>query len=360
MKKRILQLIDSLDAGGAERIAVNLAHVLNEYVAFSALVVTRKEGVLKEQLDEKLPYLFLNRKSTFDYKALWLLRQFVINNKINIIHAHSSSYFFAVLLKLLKPSLKIVWHDHNGNREKANKDNMVLILCSIFFYKVFVVSKNLEIWSTKWLFCKYIYYVSNFSYYNNINNFEKITTKLKGLKGKRIVCLANLRMPKNHLFLLKCFYKSNAIEKGWSLHFIGEDKNDVYSKSVKDFIYETKLEDSVFIYGVKNDVNVILEQSEIGILGSTYEAFPMTILEYGLSSLAVISTNVGQIESVIHHQKTGLLVDRNDENSFICYLNELIENPEKRIQYGKALKEKVLKEFSPNAFVNQYLKYLDE
>lgn len=41
---RILQIIDSLAIGGAEKMAVNFANALVEEVEFSGLVATRKEG----------------------------------------------------------------------------------------------------------------------------------------------------------------------------------------------------------------------------------------------------------------------------------------------------------------------------
>ena len=47
---RIVQLIDSLDAGGAECMAVNYANALSDTIAFSGLIATRKEGVLKQEI----------------------------------------------------------------------------------------------------------------------------------------------------------------------------------------------------------------------------------------------------------------------------------------------------------------------
>ena len=43
---RILQLIDSLEPGGAEWIAVTYANALVQDIAFSALVATRNAGPL--------------------------------------------------------------------------------------------------------------------------------------------------------------------------------------------------------------------------------------------------------------------------------------------------------------------------
>ena len=62
---RIVQLIDSLEAGGAERMAVNYANALANEIDFSALVATRKQGPLLDQLDPTVSYLFFNKKRTF-------------------------------------------------------------------------------------------------------------------------------------------------------------------------------------------------------------------------------------------------------------------------------------------------------
>ena len=48
---RILQIIDSLEAGGAERMAVNYANALAITIEFSGLVATRKEGPLLNQVN---------------------------------------------------------------------------------------------------------------------------------------------------------------------------------------------------------------------------------------------------------------------------------------------------------------------
>ncbi len=130
---RVIQLIDSLEPGGAERMAVTIANGLVEEVAFSGLVVTRLEGGLKNTLDKSVGYSFVNKKKAIDFSALLRLRDFIKTNKVNTIHAHGSSYFFAVLLKLTMPSVRIFWHDHFGNRVKSQKGYFLLRLFSIFF-----------------------------------------------------------------------------------------------------------------------------------------------------------------------------------------------------------------------------------
>jgi hypothetical protein len=74
---RIIQIIDSLEAGGAERMAVNYANAFYNKIEFSGLVVSRKQGPLLQQLNHKVGYLFLNKKSSIDLRALSRLRWFV-------------------------------------------------------------------------------------------------------------------------------------------------------------------------------------------------------------------------------------------------------------------------------------------
>ena len=152
---RVIQLIDSLAPGGAERMAVNYANALSDKVSFSGLVATRKEGDLKSQLFPGVSYLFLNRNSTIDLKALFKLRQYVITHRVSFVHAHSSSFLLAVLLKIVNPKIKIVWHDHYGNSEFLKiRKKRVLRLGSLFFHRIITVNELLQKWATQQLFCK--------------------------------------------------------------------------------------------------------------------------------------------------------------------------------------------------------------
>nr|HMQ43616.1 glycosyltransferase [Mariniflexile sp.] len=192
----VLQLIDSLNAGGAERVAVNYANALVSHIKTSHLCATREEGVLKDSLSKNVSYLFLNKQSTFDLKAIKTLHAFIKNNKIDLIHAHGSSFFIATLVKILNPKLKLIWHDHYGKSEFLNeRPKFILKWCLKLFNHGFVVNKKLENWSVQVLNIKSVSYLPNFA----IVNDTKSITELKGDNNKRIVCLANLRPQKDHL-----------------------------------------------------------------------------------------------------------------------------------------------------------------
>ena len=175
----------------------------------------------------------------------------------------------------------------------------------LFFNKILVVNKQIENWFHK-IGAKKASYFPNFASLESVD-FEK--TELKGETGKRIVCLANLREPKNHQVLLMAFHKSNLKLGNWTLHFVGKNYLDDYSENIAKLARELQIEDSVFLYDAKSDIANILSQVTIGVLCSTYEGFPVTLLEYGLANIAVIASNVGFCPEIIKDKERGLLFE---------------------------------------------------
>ena len=355
---RILQIIDSLDSGGAEKMAVNYANALSEKLEFSGLITTRKEGVLLNHLNNKVKYYYLKKNKSIDLNAIFTLRSYCKLYKITHIHAHGSSFFLATLLKICTRKILIIWHDHNGNRE--NDTFLIkksLKLCSFFFNGIITVNKNLELQAKKNLFVKKIICLPNFTIFNE---FENKQTILKGINDKRIVQIANLRNPKNHLITLKIAQRLKNIYPEWSFHFIGMDYNDKYSINLKRIIIEYNIENSVYIYGQKEDVFNILNQCNIALITSTSEGLPVAVLEYGISSLPLISSNVGDIPLIVESGKSGFLFNNNDLDCFYKSLLLLIENTNLRIQIGKELRKNIENKYSKNAVINKYLNWIIE
>jgi glycosyltransferase involved in cell wall biosynthesis len=350
---RIVQIIDSLEAGGAERMAVNYANALVKNISFSGLIATRKEGDLKEQLDSKVSYLFLRKKKKIDFGAIFRLRKYIKENRVDIIHAHSSSFFTAVLVKLILPRIKIIWHDHYGKRAKeTKKENRVLIFLSAFFSFIFVVNLQLEEWSKKNMKCSKVIFIPNFT---TSEATAKQLTHLKGNDGKRIVFLANLKNPKNHILILKAFSELKLNEQGWTLHLIGRDYFDKYSNEIKTYIKTYSLENDIYLYGAKNDVRYILSQASIGVLASTEEGFPVTLLEYGLENLAVISTNAGYCSMIIQDGINGLLFNPFSDVEIKTQLNKIIDDNSLRKKLGENFRESIVKNYSEEIVIKKLI-----
>ena len=246
---RVLQVIDSLEAGGAERMAVNYANSLVGEVDESHLCSTRKEGILKAKISENVGYCFLNKSGTFDRKAFRKLNNYIDENKIDIVQAHGSSWFLVTLIKIRgKKKFIIVWHDHYGNSEFLGKrPKKVLQLFSIKFNGIITVNANLKSWALKYLKCKNVVTFNNFIT-ENTPDVNVADVKLSGRTSDfKLICVANLRSQKDHLTLINAF-NSLKIEN-ISLHIIGKNFQDDYYEKVTRAIENSEKSDRIFYYG---------------------------------------------------------------------------------------------------------------
>lgn len=350
---RVLQLIDTMEAGGAERVAVNFANALVDAVDASFLCATRKEGLLKQTLKKEVGYLFLNRTSTLDVKAIKSLNKFIKRKGVTHIHAHATSFFIATIAKVFNPKLKFIWHDHYGESEFLDKrPKTVLRICSKYFDHIFSVNTKLKDWSKRHLKTKSVSYLPNFA---ELNDSKTTITNLKGVSGKRIICLANLRPQKDHLTLLEAFKAINKEYSDWSLHLVGKDFEDDYSKTIISYIENEALKNKVFLYGSRPDVSIILKQCNIGVLSSKSEGLPIALLEYGLVGLPVVATNVGDCSLVISNNKEGQLVKPQNSIELKNAIESYINTPEKAKLEGEHLKSTVLKNFSKQSIIKKVI-----
>jgi glycosyltransferase involved in cell wall biosynthesis len=349
---KVIQIIDSLNVGGAEVLAVNIANGLASTGIDSHLCVTRKEGDLKRNIKSNVGYLFLDRKSTFDVGAIFKLKLYIKKNKITTIHAHSSSSFIAFCIKIIAPKINVFWHDHYGNSEFLRERNLYpLKIFSLFFKGIITVNKKLKLWSEQNLLTSNVSFINNFPLFNDV----KTKTILKGTNGKRVVHLAGFREQKDHLNLLTSFKKIVIDFPDWSLHLIGKNNNDDnYSNSIKEFIEIEGLTDNVFMYGVCSDIKNILNQSDIGVLSSKSEGLPISLLEYGLAKIAVLVTDVGECRNVVKNKI--VIVPKQRSDKFALALRHLIENPELRREISYNFNKEILKNYSQEIIINKLIK----
>lgn len=354
---RIVQIIDSLEAGGAEKMAVNYANALAENIEFSGLIATRQEGPLLKQINKNVSYLFLEKKRKIDFPAVFRLRKYLKKNNVNLIHAHSSSFFTAVLVRFFF-KIKIIWHDHYGiSQNLKQRKNLGLKVGSFWFDGIISVNTALKDWAFSYLWCSKIKYLPNFIKDNNIP-FEKI--ELKGNEKKRIVCVANLRPQKNHILLISAAKRIKESFPDWSFHLFGKDFKDSYSEQLFQEISLFELKKTVFFYGTIDNVIEVLKECDIAVLPSLSEGLPLSVLEYGLCKLPVIAANVGEIEKVITSKNTGILIESNNLEQFTEALEKLIKEKELRQTMGQNLNKFIESNYSEKAVIKDYILWLNK
>ena len=350
---KILQLIDTLQLGGAERMAVNIANVLSEQNYENVLVVTRANGPLSEFLPTKTIYLQLQKKSSFDMVTFYKLLKFIKKEKPTVLHAHSTSIYWGVLIKLLYPSLKMVWHDHYGLSENLKDSSRLFIkLLSGNLDGVIVVNDILYKWSIHNMKIKNILFLRNFPYLN------KLTLSIKN-KVFVILHLANLRPQKDHLNLVEAIrILKTKINNPFQLIFAGIDLNDGYSISLKKKVTAYYLEDIITFKGAVKNISSLLEEASLGVLSSQSEGLPVSLLEYGLAALPVVVTDVGQCAEVVGNGKYGLVVPPSNPEKLAAGIQWHLNNRQSSMEMGQSFRKQVEDEYGSMRFLRDYTQFI--
>ncbi len=164
-----------------------------------------------------------------------------------------------------------------------------------------------------------------------------------------------MRPEKDHLNLLNAFKDILFFKNDISLHLVGTNYNDNYFKSIQQYIIDNKLENKVFIYGNCKDVDFILSQASIGVLASRSEGLPISLLEYGLKSLPVVVTNVGECSAVVKNGITGCLVEKENTKELKKSILFLLKEKEKAKIFGVNLNKFIEEKYGMNNYISELL-----
>lgn len=344
-------MVDTLEAGGAERVAVNLANSLpkGEYRPF--LCTTRREGPLAGLVAPQVGRLQLNRRRSADAHALWQLSKFIRENGIHILHAHGSALYFARLAALFPPYPKVIWHAHYGRLASEDQPGRLFRVASLGIGAVIAVNQSLANWAHRRLGvpAARVRYVPNLvcgappEHPGAMEDAED----LPGLAGYRIVCVGNLRPEKDHPTLIRAMQAVVRQVPRAHLLLVGAETDRAAAARTRQEIARCDLSSRVTLLGARNDVTSILRICDIGVLSSVSEGLPMALLEYGQAGLATVATDVGQCAETLDSGRTGILIPPSSPAPLAEALIRLLRSPQNRIQLGNKFRKRVETLYGP-------------
>jgi glycosyltransferase involved in cell wall biosynthesis len=216
-----------------------------------------------------------------------------------------------------------------------------------------VVNQDLLEWSMNEIPNKKVALIVNFPYLNLRIDEKK--------RREMILHLANLRHPKDHLILIDAARILKTRNKlNFKICCAGNDNDDEYSNNLKNRIREYDLENEIDIIGAVNDTGELLTSAAIGVLCSSSEGLPVSLLEYGLAALPVVVTNVGQCAEVVGHGKFGTVVAASNPRKLADALEWHIQNRADSINLGAKFKQHVEENYGSQRFIKDYQKMLND
>ena len=351
----VLHLVDTLDLGGTERVAVNLANHTPRGRYRAYLCSARRAGPLASTLREGVPHFNLKRRFRFDLAAVTRLRRFIRQENIQLLHVHASSLFLGRLVSLLSDPgrVHVIWHDHYGRCEWNDRPTQLYRLAVMGAAGVIAVNHRLVDWARQELRvpAQRVWYVPNFVL--PVEAKAKPLQELPGSEGSRIVCVANLRPQKDHLTLIRAMAVVCRKHPEAHLLLIGAAIDEPYARSLHQTVIDRHLEKNITFLGQLREAATVLPACDVGVLSSASEGLPLSLLEYGWAGIPAIATSVGQCPEVLDHGRAGILVEPASPEPLAAAIQFLLDSVEQRRESGRRLRQFVRKTFDPGAVMEQ-------
>ena len=341
--KKITILTLSMGYGGVERSVASLANLLSSnYEITIVSLYELNKPVYELERNIKIIYLktdneekiYINKIKNIinNYKILHKKKKLMINyikNTDSDVIISTRNLFNYWLVKYGNKNIKKIGIDQQDFTNKK------------YVKKVLKYSNNLDYFVTisKEQTNFYKQYFKNCVYIPNF--LEYVPALTSSLTEKRILFVGVLNKDKGIYDLIDVFKKVNSKHHDWTLDIVGSgsEYNNLLKKIEKENL-------NINLHGFKNPkyIERLYLNSSIYVMTSSNEVFNLTILEalsYGLPCVA-FDRSIG-CKSIISDNYDGYLVKYSDKDKMERRINELIENPNRRIIMGRNAVKKVKK-----------------
>jgi glycosyltransferase involved in cell wall biosynthesis len=344
--------------GGVEFYAYNLALKLqNDFGWYVCVVTTGTRGIKVIKTIEnnlivyRLPYWL--KISNTPFNPLWpfWIHRIVKRENISIIDAHAPVPLFADIALRVASNVPVVisYHMMSMAKGRSGADRLISL------YEDHVLPTTLN--RAQQIICSSDkvrdIFLSQFSHKSvtitpgvDIEKFYPSNIERKN----KLLFVGSLNKSDNHkglIFLLGALKIIKQTCPDIGLDVVGEGTGmSMFEKIAEEY----DVADSVRFLGGQYDEELatLYRESNIFILPTLNDSFPLVILEAMASGVPVISTNVGGIPTMIDDKETGYLIEPGDSIVLAEKIQYLLDNPEIAKAFGNKGRNKVVQNLTWN------------
>jgi len=349
-KQKILHLLTSLEAGGAETNLLALLRNFDKDKFVHAVAYGGQGGVLEKEFLELGVNLIRIYPKSLNISSLFHIKKIVHEVKCfspDIIHTHLDlpNIIGLISSKILKCYLIIHFHGLAMVPHKLLPDRPMLRskLWNFVsrFYKY--CDKAIAICEYQRPFLLRIGFKNKqIKLISNGVNLDVVPSKNLN-ENYTFVNIGRFHPDKNHSILIDAFRDVLLKIPSAKLNLVGDGG---LLQSMKEKVENLGIGDNVKFLGLRRDIPVILSNSDCFVLSSRWELQPITILEAMRAGLPVISSNVGGISDTVENERTGLLVEPGNRQALTSAMIDMASNIEQSNIMGANGEERVKQHFN--------------
>ena len=327
---KVCHIITDKNIGGAGRWLLYYLDFFDR-TAFEIKVILPKESLLSKYISEKnVKVIELEdmKESSFDLKTINKMKSIFLSEKFDIVHTHAS-----ISARIAAKSAGIKYVVNTKHCMESSGSNVLKKYIKGFINKTFsdtiiavsqAVKESMILEGTDEKIIKVIY--NGILPLKKYEEYEKIQIKQKyGIEQNNIcvTMLARLEPVKDH----ETFLRAAAVlaKQHKNIKFIVAGTGSLEAQ-LKDLAKGLKIEKNVIFLGFIENVEEIMNITDINVITSKQEALCLSIIEGMSIGVPAVGTAAGGIPEVIENGKTGYIAQIGDYEKIAEIISDLLED----------------------------------
>ena len=336
---RIMLAISSMTAGGGERVAATLS---NHWIANGhevALLTVASSDLDFYPLDQRVTRiaLDLNRSSrnwrdfvVYNFKRVRKLRLAIHDFKPEVIVSLLDTTNVRMLLASIGTGVPVIVQEQIDPTQHP-LGRTVRFLRRLLYKRasaVVVLTPGIARWARRFVRAEAIHVIPNLV----SEQFCKSGKVESGRNGYRVIAIGRLEAQKGFDLLLRAFAQSAQEHPGWTLMIIGDGSE---RDQLRVLAGALQIGDRVSWERAVKEPQEEMRRSDLFVLSSRYEGFPLVLLEAMACGLPVISFDCPSgPREIIHDGEDGLLVPPNEIDALAAAMSRLMSSEDERKRLG--------------------------
>lgn len=327
---RVLQIINNLATGGAEKLILESIPLINaESVKCDVLVLNGIEYPFLKELKKMNVCNVFSITNGSIYNPIIIFKLIKYLKKYDIVHVHlfPALYYVAIAKKISFSTSKLIFTEHSTSNKRI-RSKFFKIFDKIFYLpysKIITISEKVDLTIKNHL----KYKDEKFQLIKNGVNLDKIKDAIIYKKFdfipnrenyKIILQVSSFQYPKDQKTVIKSL---KLLPENVVLFLVGVGE---LKKECEEFVLKENLSKRVFFLGQRMDVPNLLKSVDFIVLSSHYEGLSLSSVEGMASGKPFIATNVQGLKEVV--EGAGLLFEKNDEQQLANIIIKLINDKE--------------------------------
>ena len=365
-KPVVLQVLHTLNIGGAEVLAARLARRLKERYEFVFVCLDALGSMGPELRSEGFPVEVLNRREGIDLLCVRKLAGVARDYKADLIQAHQyTPFFYARAPGWFGPRVPVMFVEHGraypdvASRKRRLFNRMFLRSVD----RVVAVGEAVKraLVEKEAIPAQRIEVIYNGVRLDDFSHDDSLRQRMRAeldIANEMPVAIqvARLDYLKDHFTALRTAEKVRNVIPSFRLLLVGEGPERA---KIEAEIAERKLAGTVQLLGLRADVRQLLAVADMFLLTSISEGIPVTFIEAMAARLPIVSTAVGGVEEVVLDGITGRIAPSGDDAQLACCVLELLQDRAAAQAMGAAGAKRAIELFSEQQMHESYARLFD-